>query len=240
MRVITFFYQWGRYAPFPGGRWNNTTKEVEDVISSDYSIQKKEIPLLMYGESYFKALSQSVAEPNIFYFAEYYGNYLQSNSQASDFVSNLWCTRNNHVGAEFKSKSIMTVAEQGPYKSVYDPSPLGYMIPEAFAFHYFTKENLLYSIEKNGLIYYESNGQSKQQTKLFFPFSGFRNGDNGTFYMGKQKDEQIGQCHTSLLHNSQSPYHFCISNRGVIFNPHYENSKLLDGISVRPIRELTF
>lgn len=153
------------------------------MISSNYNIQKKEIPLLKYGESYLKALAQSVAEPNIFYFAEYFGNYLQSITQASDFVSNLWCTRNNHVGAELKSKSIMSVAEQGPYKSVYDPSPLGYMIPEAFAFHYFTEENLLSNMGKNGLTYYETNGQSQQQTKLFFPYFGFRNGDNGIFYM---------------------------------------------------------
>lgn len=229
-------YQWGRPTPFPGGKWDILNEKEVDCIATG-NIVLQSLPLFgitwLNGESCYNCISHSITHPNTWYMSSQYDCWMQSDNRNDDVISNLWSTlAQNGYGEGQEEKPDWQI------KSIYDPCPVGYMVPQGYAMHIFDEKHMLKELEKNGLTYCTiDNYGAKTKTNLFFPFSGWRRGRDGKWKQGKNNIESIGQYWTALLHDSQAAYHLCIHSDGEIYSPHHKGSKLIDGMSIRPIRE---
>ena len=113
------FYQWGRKDPFPPSDGSSLTSRTEKTLYT-YSTSGTSITVSMSSESGQVPIATSVLNPSTFYKG-----------------SANWCSQDSYelwnVGEDDYNVDFETIT-----KSVYDPSPAGFRLPETAAFTGFT------------------------------------------------------------------------------------------------------
>lgn len=137
----TSYYQWGRKDPMPGFyNHANSTKRV-----FGYRLPEKQKDKAIN-------IQDAIKNPNVYYCsAEAPGSKFED-WLSTNFKSNLW---NNHAS------SSMTARDDANYhedmwchiKTIYDPSPAGYMVPNAGVWHVIQKAHSSQWTDVNGKVY---------------------------------------------------------------------------------------
>ena len=174
------FYQWGRKDPMLPAKYTDADKDQYSATGREWKKTSSET-LLTSSDLKF---GHSIQNPNLQYTSRG-GNegYWDGNTY---FLGNLWDSglKNNVSWGDN--------AARRPVKTVYDPCPPGYVVPNANAFTYFAggidytsplgTGTLHGTLHSNG---YEFSDHSGSGGKIFFPFCGARahdgnHGDNHT------------------------------------------------------------
>ena len=201
-KLYNWFYQWGRPTPMlPPKDYNSTTN------ATNYGVKS-------FAVSSAKADTYGVGIQNPQMF------YKNSSSPYNWFGStsyyNLWdanCTNEND--------SDNTIV-----KTVYDPCPVGFKMPNGNTFTYFSDSNVVGSFN-NGL-YFKRNAYDT--TGVFFPASGYRNNSNGSL----SNVGSYGCVWFSSAYSQDYAYYMIFRSR--IVYPHDRNYRAY-GSSVRPVQE---
>ena len=134
------YYQWGRKDPMMAG--DGTKGKTYYTSSNDYTFAKRNT-------------CDAVQHPYLLY------QYDTGNIFTAPIYANLWnSTHNLSYGNPYAGEEYIT-------KTIYDPSPVGYKVPDRHAWSIFTKDNFTLT-EKYGVNGREWNG-------VFFPMIGSRN-----------------------------------------------------------------
>ena len=195
--IKNWYYQYGRATPvICASSYNSTTNHAS------------------FGENFFYSAStagylyDAIKEPWKFY--ENTGNWFNNNYQ----VYNLWDANCSTYGA---SDNIVV-------KSIYDPCPIGFRMPNGNTFTGFSISNVIGSFD-NGW-YFKRN---KDDTEgVYFPATGYRQLTNGNRYGGGKE----GYIWTSAHSSAGSPYYLEYTSSRV-----RTGSSGGDGYSVRPVKE---
>ena len=132
------FYQWGRKDPFPGASSNNNTVSVQKLCykadGSDFVYDKKGGTTTL--EEGKQSMAGSILNPTTFY----YSNTSSGNSGDANYddAKNDWCTE-----IYYDNWSKLTEPgfdDNAPTKTVYDPCPIGFKMPDRLAFTRFTTD----------------------------------------------------------------------------------------------------
>lgn len=212
-------YQWGRKDPFPGGQWINSMA-VDEIVSGGEFKYADPPNKTSIAESY----QQSVKNPGTMYVSSAlssWNTYKGGGTTKVQCLNNAWDIDRNTSGSTF---SLAT------YKTVYDPCPVGFRVPSANEFAYF----------KDDVFVYVSNLDEiqSQSFNIGFPLSGYRSGSDGIYHVSKNNNNiHISQCYTSTIQSNKQAYHLCLWTDGTKHMPHYENSKMMDAMSIRPVKE---
>lgn len=208
------YYQFGRKDPFPGSKdlSGNTNKSTYTTGSSSVSM-----PTISDGNQ----VAYSVAHQNP-------GMFYKRSSSPCD-----WCST-----TFYSSWNSSTVSSADPYtkcddkgipvvKTIYDPCPVGYCVPNSYAFGGFSVSNLTFS-------------KGYTWSGLFFPASGCRHcsygslGDVGRYgcYWSSCSGDS-GNAFSLYFYSSGAtpPYY----SSGVV--PRDYSYHRSNGFSVRPVRE---
>lgn len=141
------FYQWGRKDPFPGSDGNmcNTSNYYISTPKLCYDADGNSFEYKKVGGniSYRTTKGGSIKNPDTFYYSKTDGD---TNSNANDWCSeityNNWSSK--EVGCDFVDHTVV--------KSLYDPCPTGFKVPETTCFTGFTNTGL--NIEGNNYSLY--------------------------------------------------------------------------------------
>lgn len=190
--IKNWYYQWGRSVPMlcPSAYNSNTDSN-------------------SYGTFFFKmansadSYSQGIANPTTFY----YNSKSSYNWFGSTSYYNLWDANCTTTGA----------SDNTTVKTVYDPCPPGFKIPNGNTFTGFSQSNG--GSFNNG---YTWNGS-------FFPASGSRNYSNGSLSEGND----IGNVWTSAAQSQKYAFHLQFNS--VVAERYYRQRAY--GLSVRPVAE---
>lgn len=153
-------YQWGRKDPFPGGDGTTSAStRTLDYAGNGYRV------IFIYGQSLsdheYVSVGKAIQQP--YYMNHHWGTayYIDWNDM---HYHNLWST-NLQVPDDQTSfsgyKYIPTV------KTVYDPSPVGFKVPEGDAFSAFNDSNTRFNNSVKGFEYKVGG-----ETRVFFPACG--------------------------------------------------------------------
>jgi uncharacterized protein (TIGR02145 family) len=201
-KMYNWFYQWGRPTPMlPPSAYNSTTN------ATNYGVRT-------FAVSSAKAdtYGTGIQSPQTF--------YKNSSSPYNWFGSssyyNLWDANCTSTG-----NSDNTVV-----KTVYDPCPVGFKMPNGNTFTYFSDSNVVGSFN-NGW-YFKRNADDT--TGVFFPASGYRNSSNGSL----NNVGSSGYVWLSSASNEFSAYDLSFNSSNV--NPQSNYSRA-GGYSVRPVQE---
>lgn len=150
------FYQWGRKAPLLPS---------DGMGGADKPVYYKQYPVFSRQNSAV-ATNVAIQHPNIFYF-------LVEGSWSSNNSLEFWNKGNTSTGYD---NAIV-------HKTIYDPSPSGYKLPQTAAFSGFSGSNISGAFNKGWSFYCLPNATGPT---IFFPALGFRdvshervNGSNG-------------------------------------------------------------
>ena len=235
------FYQWGRKDPILPAASNNTNKAIYSAAYSlssiiDQSVNNKVITVRDDNGT----IGQSIKIPyNIFWSRAseqiqthnsngsngpkltrenhlFIGKATNDNGQSRGvaWFGNLWDTGLIAYIGSSGGNNAASVNSRFPIKSVYDPSPRGYVVPYIFAFTGFSTAayNTTYVGSPRGLISSDREGYNFNDSNggtIFLPFAGARGGDgnnplydvNATMYYwttGKLPyDDAYGSMHKS-------------------------------------------
>ena len=203
---MNWYYQWGRHVPmlladssiteFPVGNGTNYGVKTFTVSSACAS---------SYGEG--------IRNPHTFYVYTYNANY--SNWFAPRPYYNLWdanCTSSGN-------------SDNNVVKTVYDPCPVGFKMPNGNTFTYFSKINAVGSFN-NGW-YFKRN--SSDRTGVFFPASGNRNGQSGVVQNAINGSVWLSSSDILLY-----AFHFSFDKSSVDSHVYTYRAH---GFSVRPVQE---
>lgn len=118
------YYAWGRKDPFPGmdGNYNDPLNKPVYPSGNQYAPQ--------YGLPGRKPIAQMIREPYIQYLDNGY-------TYSSPTYANLW----NSTAKDLPSVNSAAPDDEFITKTVYDPSPVGYKIPNAVAWRGFSTSN---------------------------------------------------------------------------------------------------
>ena len=206
------FYQWGRKDPFPPSDGtsltSNNNKTVYCYISSGTSSQATWSPVKSQAN-----IATSIQNP----FKFYYG----SANWCSEASNELW-----NVG-----NTLQTVNFNSVTKSVYDPSPAGFRLPETAAFTGFTKDganggtrNGTWSDATKGYTFKTNN------VETYWQACGYRAYDSGS----------LGSVGSRGYYWSAGPSN-ATNGRYLYFNSGYVYPQIFSnrayGFSVRPVSE---
>ncbi len=129
------FYQWGRKDPFPGSDGIKTTASNSISIPKYcYDADGNDFAYLKVGGDTSNGRTTkggSIKNPYTFYYSKTDGD---ANSTAND-----WCNETTYNNWDSMNGTITTFADNTVVKSLYDPCPIGFKVPETTSFTGFTK-----------------------------------------------------------------------------------------------------
>ena len=144
-----------------------------------------------------------------------------------------WC----YKCSESINNNRWTTSESA--KSIYDPCPAGWRIPDggsegvwskALGSSSYLMQNSLYDSTNEGMNFSERFGEA---FTIWYPLSGYRNGEEGALrYTGGSGD------YWTVSTNGVSAYNLCFRFDGSVY-PEYSSYRVL-GLSVRCVREGSF
>ncbi len=246
------FYQWGRKDPMlPSTGLGNEDKP----HTGEYLYIKN-------GEGK-ASIGKSIQNPHTFYNfggSGYYDWCSNSGTMAGkSFLFNLWDTHNNTINNESNSSSV-TAKYTATTKTVYDPSPVGYVVPTNGAMSGFTFNGQMTggdwsynrkqfnspiatkeeAVSVNGWIFYCKGMNSRENQwnadggVIYYPATGFRN-----FYEGGEVQQigNVGYYWEAVPHVNAISYHSGFEIERAIVFPGDGITYRPNGSSVRPIRE---
>ena len=201
-KMYNWFYQWGRPTPMlPPKDYNSTTNATNYGVKSFAASSAKADT---YGDG--------IQNPQMFY----NGSSSPYNWFGSTSYYNLWDA--NCISTGNSDNTVI--------KTVYDPCPIGFKMPNGNTFTYFSKTNVVGAFD-NG---WHFKRNAEDTTGIFFPASGCRQEQGGML-------ANAGEYGFVLLSSSESQngvYMLNLYLRDV--NPHnyYRRAR---GYSVRPVQE---
>lgn len=146
---LNWYYQWGRSVPMLLQKSYSSTSDPEYYGSKQFI--KSKTSALTYGEG--------IKNPHIF--------YGDSSSNSSWFDSqlfyNLWDANCTAAGA----------SDNNVVKTIYDPCPIGFKVPNGNTFTYFSKTNVVGSFTYG----WKFKRNANDTKGVFFPTSGYRRYD---------------------------------------------------------------
>ena len=154
------YYQWGRKDPIPSNyQLFDNLLSTPSLVNKDVFAPDEYTPAGFMFYDLGISLGIAIQNPYIAYSSGIPHLYNWSNT----FRFNLWNARLDHTGVDEENRpDEMTVT-----KTIYDPSPSGYKVPNLAAFKAFNNTNLIWE-KKDG-----DNGRFYGDY-LFFPLSGYR------------------------------------------------------------------
>ena len=223
-KFVNPHYQWGRKDPMPRPKDNSG---VESILYN-----QQEGAFGNFGSGDDKTIMNSIRMPNKF-FPEYDASnrnwmapFTSTSRQENRAAAyNLWDTKGT-VG----TGDVVTV------KTIYDPCPYGWKVPNGAAFKGFTttRGNTIIISEFNVIGEFNNGWTFKRMyddpAGLFFPASGYRSRGSG----GLADVSSSGNCWSSASGNQSFAYSFSFISGGV--SPVYSSSRA-SGFSVRPFLE---
>lgn len=202
--IKNWFYQFGRPTPLLGPAAYNSTANATSYGALSFA-----------AASVALDIQQGILNPTTFYeySSSYNYNWFSTNSGKT---YNLWDAACTSTG-----NSDNTVV-----KTVYDPCPIGFCMPNGNAFTYFSTSNVVGSFA-NG---WKFKRNSSDTTGVFFPASGYRNFSSGSLYdVGSR-----GYVWLSSASSQNYAYYLYFYSDGV-YPQNYDNRA--HGRSVRPVQE---
>ena len=167
------FYQWGRKDPILPAASSNTNKRV--YSAQGYQITESNTKVVTVQDN-AGTFGQSIQNPYKIFFSR--GNYMYVGGA---YYGNLWDVEQiSHIGASGAGANALSVVNRLPVKSIYDPSPRGFVVPYAFAFTGFSNQvattnnpsTPIGSLESDGFNFNDGLGGS-----IYLPYAGARGGD---------------------------------------------------------------
>ena len=217
-------FQWGRkdpMAPVAGSGSQATLYDINGNVYSGYGVRGTDLDQLET-----KTVAEAIKNPNLF-FTRY------------DDVSHNWnnLTRFNNFWNAALNADGLADDQEAAIKTIYDPCPVGYMLPSGRAFTGFstTGNNTTDATQFNVIGSWDAGWKFKRSADdaqgNYFPASGYRaNGSGGLTHMGGSGN------YWSYASNSQANARRLNFNSGALYplNGYYRSY----GFSVRPSREL--
>jgi hypothetical protein len=201
--MYNWFYQWGRPTPtLPPKDYDSTSD------ATNYGEKK-----VTYSQGAASTYGVGIQNPQMYYRnnSSYPYNWFGSSS-----YYNLWdasCTSEGN-------------SDNNVVKTVYDPCPVGFKMPNGNTFTYFSTTNVVGSFN-NG---WKFKRNSSDTTGVFFPASGYRDNQYGLLYdVGS-----IGDVWLSSAYSQRNVYHIYFSSSGV--KPQVIEKRSF-AFSVRPVQE---
>ncbi len=198
------YYQWGRKDPFIRNNATCLTHGSVTVLST---------------ESVGKPVSESIKSPTVYYTTNAAGMWCEGS------YVNLWSSKNTSTGT-----SSTEGYSSAPTKSVYDPCPPGFHVPQTNAFSNFSKDNS--SSFSNGYYFYTK--PNKAGELIFFPALGYRLSNDGSV------SQTFASCgnynYWSAVPSSSNAGHGCSMNFSSE-SVDISDAWLANGLSVRPVAE---
>lgn len=221
-------YQWGRKDPFI--RADNLTTTAQNLTDDQYSGTN-----IIPNSSDYITLQYSIKNPTSFGSSDMWCN--PYNKDVGGKYANLWSANN----AVFDDDAYHDV----PVKTVYDPCPPGFQVPQGDAFDGFqhkdtgTNPNISGSFTRGW--YFYTNPATKDET-IFFPAAGFRDTNSP---LGKIIEvSRFGDYWTvvpSNLVNGRNAYRFFLREQVQqpdLYQAYIKNDLCsASGFSIRPVRE---
>lgn len=225
------YYQWGRKDPFirafyKGGSW--TEHDSGDITLHDGS--SPAVSKVEYSEE-TSSLAYSILHPTHFVYSDEGMWYHELSAIGNDaHFYNLWSALNGSAGSG--------VLKDKPIKTIYDPCPPGYQVPQGNAFTHFSTSQI-YGDFQNG--YYFKTGFSTLGTDntIFFNAVGCR--EYGSGNLDYQPGAAESGCYWTAAPNSAAMGYYLTfaataspdANR-VLPNA---GNKWSNGLSIRPVKE---
>lgn len=203
----SWYYQWGRPTP------------QLCTVSSDSSTLSGNYGTATVSTAYVADnIGVVISNPNVFYKTNggYYNNWFKSS-----LTYNLWDANCTAAG----------VTDSDSVKTIYDPSPPGFKVPNCAVFEHIAAKELIGSDDKNdkGLRFKVRKNDTEG---FFFPCSGYRmEGGGNVIYEGT-----IGGYWTSVPYNIYSSYWMRLQE-GSPATTENHNFGRSHGFSVRPVME---
>ena len=205
------FYQWGRKDPFPPSDGSLTSINNKTVYKYDTS--GTSITVNWSPSNSQATIATSILNPSTFYCGSY--NWYNQNSDE------LW-----NVGEDDNDVDFETIT-----KSVYDPSPAGFRLPETAAFTGFTQDGANNGTP-NGTWSNTTNGYTftTNSVDTYWQACGFRSytsgsllhvGSGGLYWSASPYSNTYG-CHLGFYSSEVTPQN---------------HSQRANGFSVRPVSE---
>lgn len=203
--MYNWFYQWGRHVPsLPPASYSNN----EDA--TNYGVKtfaNSSTSATTYGEG--------IRNPNIMYYHKSSSNKYNWFGESSYF--NLWDAACIKAGA----------SDNNVVKTVYDPCPAGFKIPNGNTFSRFSKTNVVGKFS-NGWKFKRS---SNDTVGVFFPATGRRTpNSSGVSYLTSD-----GYVWVSSAYHLEYSYYLYFDSSSV--NPQSTYGDRYKGYSVRPVQE---
>ena len=209
------FYQFGRKDPFPCPAKYNSSAEI--VIYGKHAFIKEN------AETMNTTIADAIKRPYSFFFGTEAISYKWEPSGRLD----LWCAKNKSTD----------VSDKVIVKTIYDPCPAGWSVPNARVFTGFTStgSNTSNKDEFNVVGSFAAGWAFKKNSSdavgTFFPASGYRSRDSG----GLANVGGSGACWSAIPDSSAGGRYLGFFS-GLVGPQHAGNRAY--GFSVRPAREL--
>ena len=201
-KMYNWFYQWGRPTPMlPPNDYNSTTNAT-NYGTKTFAVSSAKADT--YGAG--------IQNPQMFY----KGSSSPYNWFGAASYYNLWDA--NCVSTGNSDNDVV--------KTVYDPCPPGFKMPNGNTFTYFSTSNVVGSFN-NGW-YFKRNAEDT--TGVFFPASGYRYYSDGSLY----SVGSYGYAWPSSAYSQNSAYYLSFSSSSV--DPQNYDTRSY-GYSVRPVQE---
>lgn len=201
-KIYNWFYQWGRPTPMLPPEDYNSTTNATNYGTKAFAVSSAKADTYGAGiqnpQIFYKSL---VAPYNWFGTSSYY---------------NLW-----DAGCVSTGSSDNTVV-----KTVYDPCPPGFKMPNGNTFSYFSTSNVVGSF--NDGWYFKRNAEDT--TGVFFPASGYRHKNSGSIYHVVEN----GYVWLSSSHSQAYANYLYFHSGNVKPQSAYDRAY---GYSVRPVQE---
>lgn len=200
-------YQFGRPVPILCSSAHNSTSNhisygVLDFISAPIA----------------SSLYKSIQNPTTFYLQDPNNGYLRNWFQeGSDKIRNLWDAMGNTIGG----------GDNNTVKTVYDPCPVGFKIPNGNTFTYFIESNVI--SRNNHIICFKKN--NLDTTGIVFIGTNFRNNNLGTIILASNHGAFMVWLSSTLENYPQA---FSVFEGTV--SPYSRNVGAA-GLSVRPVKD---
>lgn len=200
-KIKNWFWQWGRPVPLLCPAAYNSTSNHASYGTLNFTVK-----------NYAQYLYEGIQNPTTFYCYSL-ANYNWFAGQ--DFL-NLWDAACTYIYGNFDNEVI---------KTVYDPCPVGFKIPNGNTFSYFSIDNVIGSFN----VGWKFKRHPEDTIGVFFPGSGFRNVLDGSI-----QSNQIGRVWYMSSYSGYYAYVLLFGNSDV--DPHRYGSRAF-GHSVRPVQD---
>ena len=201
--IKNWFYQWGRPTPMLSPAAYNSTENATNYGVKEFAVSTG--PASSFGEG--------IQNPNKFFI----NSVSPYNWFGTSSFYNLWDANCTTVG---NADNIVA-------KTVYDPCPVGFKMPNGNTFTYFSTSNVVGSFN-NGW-YFKRNAEDT--TGVFFPALGYRSNSGGPF-------SSVGSNGYVWLSSAaiQGYAYYLYFYSGNV-RPQYSNRRA-SGFSVRPVQDV--